>query len=116
MFRLTRKRTVPGRKTKEVAYGFTSLPRERADADRLLALVRRHWEIENRLHYVRDATLGENACRVRMGASPQVLAGVRNTVLHILRDVNPKNAAAAIHHLAAKPLKAIRMVIPKAEN
>lgn len=116
VFRLTRTRTVSGRKTEEIAYGITSLPRDRADADRLLALVRRHWEIENRLHHVRDVTLGEDACRVRMGASPQMLAGVRNTVLHLLKDVNSKNAAAAIRHLAAKPFKALRMVIPKSKN
>ena len=93
------------------------LTRERADANRFLTLVRRHWEIENRRHHVRDVTLGEVACRVRMGASPQVLAGVRKMVLRLLRDVNAKkNAAAAIHHLAAKPFKALQVVIPKGEN
>ncbi|VTR93875.1 transposase : [Gemmata massiliana] len=36
--------------------------RRRADAATLLALVRDHWRIENQLHYVRDVTLGEDAC------------------------------------------------------
>lgn len=116
VFRLTRERTVQGKTTVEVAYGITSLPRSRAEARRLLALVRRHWGIENKLHYVRDVTLGEDACHVRKGSAPQVLAGVRNAALHLLKRINPTNVAAAIRHLAAKPLKAIRLVCPKPEN
>src|SRR5688572_10786530 len=52
-FRLTRTRTMRDRATglpettTETVYGITSLPRERADAGRLLALVRGHWGIEN---------------------------------------------------------------------
>ncbi len=86
VFRLTRERTVAGQTTTEVAYGITSLPRERADARRLLGLTRRHWGIENRLHYIRDVTLGEDACRVRSGSAPQILAGVRNAALHLLQE------------------------------
>jgi hypothetical protein len=116
VFRLTRERTVKGQTAIEVAYGITSLPRDRADARHLLALIRRHWAIENKLHYVRDVTLGEDACRVHKGSAPQVLACVRNAALHLLRRINPENVAAAIRHLTAKPLKAVRLVCPKIEN
>lgn len=116
VFRLTRERTVKGQTTVEVVYGITSLPRNRAQASRLLALIRRHWGIENKLHYVRDVTLGEDACRVRKGSSPQVLASLRNAALHLLKRFNPTNVAAAIRHLAAKPWKAIRLVCPNVEN
>ena len=116
VFRLARERTVKGQTAIEVAYGITSLPRNRADARHLLGLVRRHWSIENRLHYIRDVTLGEDACRVRKGASPQVLACVRNAALHLLKRTYPGNVAAAIRHLTAKPLKAVRLVCPKIEN
>lgn len=116
MFRLTRERTEGGRTTREVSYGITSLPRGRADARHLLGLVRRHWGIENRLHYVRDMTLGEDACRVRSGAGPQVLAGFRNAAIHLLGRVRPGNLAAAIRHLVAKPRKAVGLVYPKRKN
>src|SRR3954454_24881187 len=72
VFELERVRELPGKVEVEVVYGITSLGRERADAKRLLELVRGHWEIENRLHYVRDETLGEDRCRVRTGSAPQV--------------------------------------------
>ena len=102
--------------TTEIAYGITSLPRDGADAARLLKLVRRHWGIENRLHYIRDVTLGEDACRVRSGPAPQALAGLRNAAMHLLRRVNPTNMAAATRHLLAKPRKAIKLIESKREN
>jgi predicted acylesterase/phospholipase RssA/predicted transposase YbfD/YdcC len=64
----------------ETACAITSLLPEEASAEELLALWRGHWGIETRLHYVRDVTLGEDACRVRSGHAPQALAAVRNSV------------------------------------
>jgi predicted transposase YbfD/YdcC len=83
-FEVKRERTLKGKKSVEVVYGVTSLTEDEADARRLSALVREHWHIENRLHYVRDVTLGEDACRVRKGSAPQVLAALRNAVVHLL--------------------------------
>jgi hypothetical protein len=79
-------------------YGITSLPPERADAARLLALVREHWQIENGSHYRRDVTLGEDASRIRSGSAPQVMAALRNTVIHLAQEVAP-NLAAAVRRL-----------------
>jgi predicted transposase YbfD/YdcC len=93
-FELTRERTVKGKTSVEVVHGITSLSRERADAQRLLALTREHWGIENGAHYRRDVTLGEDASRVRKGSAPQVMAALRNSVLHLAQQVAPSLAAA----------------------
>ena len=82
-FELVRERTEKGKTAVEVCYGITSLTPGEADAARLLGLVREHWRIENCLHYVRDVTLGEDACRVRKGSAPQVLAALRNAAIHL---------------------------------
>lgn len=116
MFRLTRERTTAGKTTTEVIYGITSLPRTRADARRLLELTRRHWGIENQLHYVRDVTLGEDGCRVRSGAAPQTLAAIRNVAIQLLRRLHPAGVAAATRHLLAKPHKAVALIIAPGEN
>lgn len=50
----------------------------------LLDLARKHWAIENGLHYVRDVSFNEDRCRVRAGARP--LATIRNLVLHLIRS------------------------------
>ena len=52
----------------------TNLPPERATPRRLLQLVRNHWCIENRLHYVRDFTFGEDCSPIRTGNGPRTIA------------------------------------------
>jgi len=93
-FELTRERTVQGVTTRETVYGITSLSVEEADASRLLALTRGHWGIENGLHYKRDVTLGEDASRVRREAGPQVMAALRNSIVHLLDNTTDSLAAA----------------------
>ena len=105
-----------GETTVEIVHGITSLSVEEADAKRLLALVRDHWKIENSLHYVRDVTLGEDACRVRRGTAPQVLAALRNSVVHLLQGVEAESRAAAIEHLSVKPNEAMTLIgLPEIE-
>jgi len=98
-FKLSRERTVKGVKTVETVRGITSLSTERAAAGRLLKLTRGHWEIENDLHYRRDVTLGEDASRIRKGVAPQVMAALRNTIIHVLKDTVAPNLAAAMRRL-----------------
>lgn len=49
----------------ETVYGLTSLSATEAKPKRLLALQRAHRAIESQLHFRRDVTLGEDACRVK---------------------------------------------------
>jgi hypothetical protein len=78
--------------------------------DVFLALNRGHWAIENRLHHVRDVTMGEDACRVRTGAGPQVLAAIRNGVIALARRDGWANIAAALRHYAIKTADALRLI------
>jgi hypothetical protein len=107
---ITRERTIKGKTTIEVEYAMTSLKPEEANAKRLSELVREHWGIENELHYVRDVTLGEDACRVRRGSAPQVLAAIRNTVIHLLAGMDSPSYAAAIRRLNAHPEEAFALL------
>ena len=115
-FKLTRTRTLRDRTTgeskttSEVLYGITSLRRERADADRLLSIVRAHWGIENKVFHVRDQTMGEDACRVRKRSAPFVLSTLRNSVLNVLRIMGVKNRAAQLRTFCANPVKALQQV------
>jgi len=74
-----------GRQRTEIAYGVSSLGAEEADPERLLELNRGHWEIENRVHYVRDVSFDEDRSRVRAGSGPRLMASIRNLVISILR-------------------------------
>ncbi len=76
---------VSGKHRCETVYGVTSLSPDRADAADLLRLVRGHWSIENRLHWVRDVTFDEDRCRIRKGYGAQVMASIRNVAISLLR-------------------------------
>ena len=65
-----------GKVSQETRYFITSA-RERADAGTLLRWARGHWSIENRSHYVRDVTLGEDASRIRKGGGPEIMAAAQ---------------------------------------
>jgi hypothetical protein len=89
-----------GTTTTEVRSFLTSVPRSEANAGQLLEWVRGHWSIENRSHYVRDVTMGEDASRVRKGSGPQVMAAVRNATIGFLRLTGATNIAEAIRRNA----------------
>ena len=99
-----------GKVTSQIRYAITSLRTRVADAKRLLHLVRGHWAIENRLHYVRDVTFGEDASQVRTGAAPQVLAALRNVVIGLLRQAGWANIAAALRHYAWRSGAALKLL------
>lgn len=107
---LERVRRIKGVESRETVFAITSLTREKASARRLLELARGHWGIENRLHWVKDVVLGEDACRVRSGRAPQILAGLRNAALRLLHTNKMNNVASALRHFAAFPTKAIQLV------
>ena len=120
VFELERVRILENKTEVQVVYGITSLNRPGtkledllrrfADAKELLGLVRGHWGIENKLHYVRDETLGEDRCRARKGSSAEVLAAVRNVVVFLLEKVEASSKAAATRRLAAHPEEALALL------
>lgn len=61
--------------------------------DCLANAVRGHWEIENRLHWVLDVTMNEDACQICRGNAAELLAGVRHMVLNMLRLETSKKAS-----------------------
>lgn len=118
VFRLERqviiKKTGAGRQ--EVVAGVTSLAPERADATRLLALVRGQWHIENQSHWVRDVTFDEDRSQVRCGNIPQVMAALRNTVIGLMRWAGYTNMAGACRRFAAQPTEALHLIGLTLEN
>src|SRR5256885_3738553 len=100
----------------EVVYGVTSLNPERGTPERLLDLVRGHWQIENKSHWVRDVTFDEDRSQVRCGNIPQVMAALRNTAIGLLRWAGHTNIAAACRRLAAQPVQALALIGIVLEN
>jgi len=77
-----RERTVGDETTVENAYYLTT---RRPDAERLGEITRRHWSIENELHWVLDMTFDEDHSRVRDRNSAMNLALLRKLALSLLK-------------------------------
>ena len=91
--------------TQEMVYGITSLTPKQADPSRLLELNREHWSIENRLHYRRDGALAEDACQVRKGSAPHVLAILNSFVLALFDFCHVSNVKQHMRHLMLAPFR-----------
>ncbi len=111
VFQLTRRTlTEDGSWRESVAYGITSLPHTVADAERLLALARGHWGIENGLFYRRDVTLGEDRSLLRRGQGPQILATLNDLTVGLLLREGHTNVAAGRRIYAAFPDHAFNLL------
>jgi predicted transposase YbfD/YdcC len=97
----------------EIVYGLTSLSRKKASAKRLLDLNQKHWSIENRLHYRRDVTLGEDASQLRRKNAPQTLAALNGAILALMDWLKVKNVAQQMRHFCAQPQEVLRLLLGK---
>jgi predicted transposase YbfD/YdcC len=100
-------------RTVTVGFGITSLPPARADAQRLATLLRGHWGIENRLHWIRDVDFGEDASRIHTGQAPQVMAIFRNVAIGFLGVLGYDSPIEGLRHFAWHSADAVKVVIER---
>lgn len=81
--RVRRETTYQGKTTQEVRDFVSSLPPE---VERLAALIRGHWGIENQLHWSLDVTFNEDQSRIRQGHAAENAALLRRLALSILKQ------------------------------
>ena len=93
-----------------VMLGITSLPFAPRRVARIEEFWRGHWSIENKVHYVRDVTLGEDRGQAHTGATAQALATLRNAILTLIRATRWRYIADAIRHYAAAPRRALELI------
>jgi predicted transposase YbfD/YdcC len=92
------------------SYIVTSLPAKQADPARIADILRGHWHIENRLHWVRDVTYNEDASRVRTGQGPRVMASLRNLAISALRLAGHTAIAPALRYMARDTNRPLRLL------
>lgn len=71
-----------GKPYAEDLYYLTSL---QSDAQAMMARIRAHWGIENRLHWVKDVVFQEDAASIRQSAPASLMAILRNLVVSLFR-------------------------------
>jgi len=106
--RIVRTRTVTGyendghtrtrvtRTSTEFAYLVITMTARQASPAHIATYIRQHWGVENRLHWVRDVTLGEDSSQVRTGSRPRILTSLRNLNTGLIRQAGFTKVAATI--------------------
>jgi len=115
VFRLQRERSIKQERSVEVVYGWTSLSPQRCSPQRLLHLIRAHWAIENRLHWRRDVTLGEDRRRVRLRPVAEMLAVLNTVVLSLMDLYRVSNVARQLRRFSAHPREALAWLVLEAD-
>jgi predicted transposase YbfD/YdcC len=100
-----------GKKRNETVYGVTSLTSTQASAKKLLEIVRKHWMIENGLHYRRDWTLREDYCRLRIGEAAQAMAVINNLIVGMALREGFKYLPDARRRYNAQPLEGLKLIL-----
>ncbi len=78
--------------TTETRYYVSSLS---ATVQAFAERIRGYWGVENKVHYVRDMTQGEDSSRIRTTPLPNIFAVARNFALNLYRDNLFNNMAQA---------------------
>jgi predicted transposase YbfD/YdcC len=107
---IVRRRTVKGKRSTKTCYAVTSLGVTQASPAQLAGIIRGHWGIEDRLHWVRDMDFDEDRSQVRTASGPHIMASLRNLVITILRLADATSIAAALRYHGrrhSRPLQTI---------
>jgi predicted transposase YbfD/YdcC len=84
-----------GKTTKETALGITSRSPDEADPQRVLAINRGHWSIENRCHYIIDWNFDEDRSRIRTGHGPQNISRLRRFAVGVIQYIKKGKSSVA---------------------
>lgn len=85
--------------TPELAYGVTSVPANRADAQQVLATNRGHWCIENSCHWIIDWNFDEDRSTIRTGFGPENITRLRRFAVSIIKGKGITNVAQKMRQL-----------------
>jgi predicted transposase YbfD/YdcC len=111
VFRLTRTWGEHGATKKALHYGITSLRPEAGPPERLLALKRGHWIIENGLHRIKDVSLGEDQSTIHQGQGPTVMALLRDAAVSVLHRAGIRHISARLRYHSQHPAAAVALLV-----
>ena len=107
--RITTKVKTGNTRREQVAIITSLKPADASPAD-LLQLVRGHWSIENRSHYVRDVTFDEDRSQVRTGTAPRMMAILRNLAITCIRALGFRYVPEGLRYFGQRPRLALNLL------
>ncbi|MEK7432432.1 MAG: ISAs1 family transposase [Cyanobacteriota bacterium] len=102
-----------GKETYEKIFGLSSLSKAKADAKSIFSMLRSHWSIENRSHWVRDVTYDEDRSQVKDSKIAEFMALFRNIAIGLIRFDGFVNISKANKFYASNPILALPLLTMK---
>ena len=93
-----RERDIDGKVSCETSYYILS---QKCDAKIFATSARKHWGIENKLHWGLDVSFREDECRKRTGNSAENFAIIRHVALNLLKQENSMRKSIKTKRLQA---------------
>lgn len=97
-----------GKKSSEDVYLITDIDFDKLDAEKFAKLKRGYWDIENKLHYRKDFTFGEDRSTIRAGHGPQNMSTLRNFAIGLLSALGIENVKRCVDNLQHDPSLLLR--------
>jgi predicted transposase YbfD/YdcC len=94
----------------ETVYAVTDLSFADIRADQRAQIIRGHWTIENRLHWIRDVVFAEDHSQIRIGTGPATMAVPRNLAVSRDRLAGATNIAATCRLTSRHPARAVELL------
>jgi len=88
-----------GKESTDLAYAITSRPPDQADAEKLLAINRGHWSIENSCHYILDWNFDEDRSRIRTGYGLENISRLRRFAIGVIKAKRVRSVAQKMREL-----------------
>jgi predicted transposase YbfD/YdcC len=83
-------RKIKGKESHETRYFLTSLESE---PERFVRTIRKHWGVENKVHWILDVPFDEDHCRIRTNNGAKNMAIIRHYAINTIRKYgNPKRS------------------------
>jgi predicted transposase YbfD/YdcC len=92
IIKVERERKIKHKIERETCYYISDLSES---ATQFANRIRNYWGVENRVHYVRDVTFGEDRSRTRTGVLPSLWAITRDLAINLYREAGFTNMAQA---------------------
>lgn len=101
---------ITGKKSSEDVFLITDHDFEKLNAEGFFNLKRNYWHIENKLHYRKDFTFGEDRSTIRTGQGPHNISTLRNFAIGLLTNLGIKNVKRCVDNLQHDPLALLRNI------
>lgn len=95
--------------SEELVYLITNAVAQKLNAKELLELKRSYWDVENKLHYIKDFVFGEDRSTIRAKHGPQNMSALRNFAVSVYNASGIENIKRFVDNIRYNNLSFLKL-------